>query len=258
MRLPSDAVRWLLSKLPASGKAPVQAFIERRLDRVAGIEPSVLRETARTLDDLLAIDANLRAASQEVRGVLTRRQVAGPSTALAIASLTRGQRAEARRAAVAAIDALDAGVRAMASASAAVAGRAREADRAAHAATAQADAAAAAVATLHARLERLGRPDGEASHTSASSAPTSVPAPAPTTPLGCKVPACEGTHRARGFCGKHYQLWRRDLLEGYVRFEGGVRFDGVLYDADAAFAGHPAKWQDGRVVIDEEISRSRS
>lgn len=254
MRLPPDAVRWLLSKLPASGKAPVQSFIDRRLDRVAGIEPSVLRETARTLDDLLAIDANLRAATQEVRGVLTRRRDAVPSTALAIASLTRGQRAEARRTTVAAIDALDAGVRAMASASAAVAGRARDADLAAHAATAHVDAAAATVAALHARLERLARPDGGPPH--ASSAP--APAPASTTPFGCKVPACDGTHRARGFCGKHYQLWRRDLLEGYVRFEGGVRFDGVLYDADTAFAGHPAKWQDGRVVIDEEISRSRS
>ncbi len=41
---------------------------------------------------------------------------------------------------------------------------------------------------------------------------TITPMPAAT---GCKVPGCTGSHRARGYCGKHYQMWKRgSLAEG--------------------------------------------
>jgi hypothetical protein len=38
------------------------------------------------------------------------------------------------------------------------------------------------------------------------------PRPAPTS---CKVPECEEKSRARGFCGRHYQQWRRGRLPGF-------------------------------------------
>jgi hypothetical protein len=243
MRVPPDVVRWVVGKVPPAGKAPLQAWIEARLEQVPGVAPVALRGLARTLDDLLAIDANLAAATREVGEALAQREGTGPSTALALASLARGERAEARRTVVAAIDALDAQVRALATASAALATRAREADIAAGSAQSASQSATDAVATLEQRLKALrgAVPDAEK---------PSTPEGVVTAPLGCKVPGCGGTHRARGFCGKHYQLWRRDLLEGYVRFEGGVRIDGVLYDADAAHGGRPARYENGRIVVD--------
>ena len=38
------------------------------------------------------------------------------------------------------------------------------------------------------------------------------PRPASTQ---CKVPGCEEKSRARGFCARHYQQWRRGRLEGF-------------------------------------------
>ncbi len=31
----------------------------------------------------------------------------------------------------------------------------------------------------------------------------------------CKVPGCEEHPRSKGFCARHYQLWRRGRLEGF-------------------------------------------
>jgi hypothetical protein len=43
------------------------------------------------------------------------------------------------------------------------------------------------------------------------------------------VPDCAKAHRSRGFCGKHYQQWRRGTLGDYVSPEGLVaNGDGVL------------------------------
>lgn len=59
---------------------------------------------------------------------------------------------------------------------------------------------------------------------------------------GCKVPGCNGKHRARGFCGKHYQLWRRGNLPGFVSQDGTLAFvdDGPRYTVGEAFAGEAA------------------
>ena len=31
----------------------------------------------------------------------------------------------------------------------------------------------------------------------------------------CKVPGCDSPVRSKGFCGRHYQQWRRGRLEGF-------------------------------------------
>ena len=33
----------------------------------------------------------------------------------------------------------------------------------------------------------------------------------------CKVPGCNDPYRSKGFCGRHYQQWRRGRLEGFPR-----------------------------------------
>jgi hypothetical protein len=45
-------------------------------------------------------------------------------------------------------------------------------------------------------------------------APRPAPAPAPAARI-CKVPGCTNKVRARGFCARHYQQWRRGTLEGF-------------------------------------------
>jgi len=236
MRLPTDLVRWLMSRVPAAGRAPLSAWVEARLERVAGVDAASVRDIARTLDDLAAIDANIAAAIRELRETIAQREGSGPSTYAALATITGSQRRDARAAATAAVDVLDAEVRATATASASLAAAARQASEGSEAASKRVQEAQDGVAKLQARLTALSAP-----HLAAT------PPPAPS---GCKVPGCEGSHRARGFCGKHYQLWRRDLLEGYVRFEGGVRIEGVLHAADKADAGRPAHLLGGRLILD--------
>ncbi len=36
-------------------------------------------------------------------------------------------------------------------------------------------------------------------------------------PRQCKVPGCNAPYRSKGFCGRHYQQWRRGRLEGFPR-----------------------------------------
>lgn len=35
------------------------------------------------------------------------------------------------------------------------------------------------------------------------------------SPKVCKVPGCTESVRSKGFCGRHYQQWRRGRLEGF-------------------------------------------
>ena len=35
------------------------------------------------------------------------------------------------------------------------------------------------------------------------------------SPKVCKVPGCDSPVRSKGFCGRHYQQWRRGRLEGF-------------------------------------------
>ena len=44
----------------------------------------------------------------------------------------------------------------------------------------------------------------------------------PAAKKGCKVSDCTRKYRAKGFCGLHYQAWRRGNMEGFVSPEGLV------------------------------------
>lgn len=65
----------------------------------------------------------------------------------------------------------------------------------------------AKLAALEARLAAAAAP------APAAAAPASPP-PVRASAV-CKVPGCNNKVRARGFCAKHYQQWRRGTLPGF-------------------------------------------
>jgi hypothetical protein len=121
----------------------------------------------------------------------------------------------------------------------------------------QDDALTGAIEHLQARVQALGdlaaelRRAVEAVEVRAGVAPSAAP-PAPVaaevrveaaTERGCKVPGCTAEHRARGFCGRHYQMWKRGTLPGFVNADGTVLLDGEpgRWQVDPALAGEPAE-----------------
>ena len=59
------------------------------------------------------------------------------------------------------------------------------------------------MASINARLDTLEAQISEASATAVEA------------PKHCKVPGCDDPFRSKGFCGRHYQQWRRGRLEGF-------------------------------------------
>jgi hypothetical protein len=59
--------------------------------------------------------------------------------------------------------------------------------------------------------------------------------------LHCKVPGCAEPHRSKGFCGKHYQGWRRGRIDGFVGPEGAVRDGDHAWRVDPRFEGEPVE-----------------
>lgn len=59
--------------------------------------------------------------------------------------------------------------------------------------------------------------------------------------LHCKVPGCTEPHRSKGFCGRHYQAWRRGRLDGFVGPEGAVRDGDGGWRVDPRFEGEPVE-----------------
>lgn len=92
--------------------------------------------------------------------------------------------------------------------------------------------------------------------------PASEPAAAPVDPddRGCGVPDCTGKHRARGFCARHYQMWKRGTLLGFVAADGLVQFDeaGPRYVVDPALAARAAAWVDDRLLVEGKPTAARA
>lgn len=66
----------------------------------------------------------------------------------------------------------------------------------------------------------------------------------------CKVGDCDGPLRARGFCAKHYQQWKRGNLEGVVSPDGTTVDGAVRYRVDVEAAGQLVQTRyDGDEVI---------
>ncbi len=76
-------------------------------------------------------------------------------------------------------------------------------------------------------------------------------APAPTGDKGCKVEGCTSKHRARGFCGKHYQMWQRSTLPGFVNKDGSVFLEeeGPRWQLDPKASGQPVTVDGGRLYL---------
>ncbi len=105
-----------------------------------------------------------------------------------------------------------------------------------------------ALATLQTEVEQAGAAASDALERATSAAPAAKgkgkgkAKAAPKAAAGpasktCKVGDCETGVRARGFCGKHYQKWKRGTLPGYVGAEGTTEHEAVVYLVDPAAAG---------------------
>jgi chromosome segregation ATPase len=67
---------------------------------------------------------------------------------------------------------------------------------------------------------------------------------------GCKVSGCKSKGRARGFCARHYQRWRRGTLDGdFVSLEGTVKLGEQIIQLDAKLAGESYEITDGVVWV---------
>ncbi|MCB9665200.1 MAG: hypothetical protein H6732_13905 [Alphaproteobacteria bacterium] len=120
------------------------------------------------------------------------------------------------------------------------------------------DALAAALDTLRSRFDQLGKElvalrRKEPAAPAPAAPKAAAPAAAPAGDRGCKVPDCDGAHRARGFCGRHYQMWKRGTLPGFISPDGTVGFDGDERQwriAGKEFVGAAATLSRGKVRVE--------
>lgn len=70
------------------------------------------------------------------------------------------------------------------------------------------------------------------------------------THKGCKVADCGNVHRSKGFCGRHYQQWRRGTLDGFVAPEGYVNADGAALRVNTKLQGSAFTWDGSALQID--------
>lgn len=101
-----------------------------------------------------------------------------------------------------------------------------------------------ALESLQTDVEQAGAAAADAveraSHASDAPAPVAAPAPTVAKATGkkiCKVDGCDSPVRARGFCGKHYQKWKRSTLPGYVGADGTTEHEAVKYVVGEDVAG---------------------
>ena len=62
---------------------------------------------------------------------------------------------------------------------------------------------------------KAAREAAKAAKAAASKPTPAAEADAQTDPEACRVTGCSGKVRAKNFCGKHYQQWRRGTLDGF-------------------------------------------
>lgn len=116
-------------------------------------------------------------------------------------------------------------------------------------------------------VEGLRRECSEAIVAAQNAVPTTAAAPRPQAPTGadpsgdegavestggrhCRVDGCTGALRAKGFCAKHYQQWKRNNLDGFVAPDGTTEDGAVRYRVDAEAAGQVVQTHyDGDEII---------
>ena len=72
----------------------------------------------------------------------------------------------------------------------------------------------------------------------------------------CKVSTCKEKSRARGFCAKHYQKWRRGTLPGFVPLGGKLNLEGKTFQFDESLEGEPYQVVDGKVIVNGQTFES--
>jgi hypothetical protein len=123
--------------------------------------------------------------------------------------------------------------------------------------------AAGTPATPGAATPGAATPSAPAAPTPEPAPPLAPPAPAPLADQGaveaalsaaastasrvCRVPDCGGGVRARGFCGRHYQLWTRGNLADFVLADGRLFTSNGVFRVDNSLATLPCA-VDGEVV----------
>lgn len=126
---------------------------------------------------------------------------------------------------------------------------ARQAQAQAASALATAESAAEGAQQVEIQLEKATL---TAQAPGTSSAPTK--ASKESTDPACAVPGCTSAHRARGFCGKHYQQWKRSSLENFVNADGSLTLtDGSRWTLAASFAGKLAQTSPNGLVVDGAV-----
>jgi hypothetical protein len=100
------------------------------------------------------------------------------------------------------------------------------------------------IGDLTSSLEKLTAELERAVDTAAEAVPKQEKA-RPASPAAdsrlCRVPDCGGNIRAKGFCGKHYQQFKRNTLSGFVGVDGATVHEEVKYSVSKDHIGEPVE-----------------
>ena len=107
----------------------------------------------------------------------------------------------------------------------------------------------ARLAALEARAVGITAEQLEARLARLSPRPAAAAAPLQVVSAHCKVPDCKELARARGFCARHYQKWRRGTLRGFVSLDGTVEINGKPHSVAPKLVGEPYTISDGEVLV---------
>jgi crotonobetainyl-CoA:carnitine CoA-transferase CaiB-like acyl-CoA transferase len=66
-------------------------------------------------------------------------------------------------------------------------------------------------------------------------------APATASGKACRVDECGKPVRAKGFCGAHYQKFKRGTLGGWVGADGATTHEEVKYQVGTEYVGQPVE-----------------
>lgn len=109
--------------------------------------------------------------------------------------------------------------------------------------------AQAAAVTAEAAADGVSSVEDQLAAAKQQAAATPAPQPAVKSPepvVGCKVDGCTNKHRARGFCARHYQQWRRSALPGFVGPDGRIPLgDDSFATVDKSHSGKAVTINDG-------------
>lgn len=123
-------------------------------------------------------------------------------------------------------------------------------------ASAAAESATDGISTLEARVQELmdlTTADESVAAGGVEDVDTEIDAEVGTTATeqACRVPGCRNKHRARGFCGRHYQQFRRSTLEGFVGPDGVLPLEGETLQVDPSLVGKRARRVSGELVFED-------